>query len=95
MTGTSTNHRGAVVPYDRLSPEALQRLIEEYVSRDGTDTGFTKSGLQERVEQVMGQIRLGTLVIVFDERSQTVNIVSAQELKRSLPGFDGSASSRT
>ncbi len=27
------------VPYDQLSPEALQGVIEEFVTRDGTDYG--------------------------------------------------------
>ncbi|MBI9086932.1 MAG: YheU family protein [Desulfobacterales bacterium] len=71
-----------VVPPDRLSPQALQGLIEEYVSRDGTDTGYTKLGIEERVAQVMRQIRKGTSMIVFDEKSRTANILSAEDLKR-------------
>jgi len=31
-----------IIPYDKLSPEALQALIEEFVTRDGTDTGYEK-----------------------------------------------------
>jgi len=27
------------VPYNQLSPEALQGVIEEFVTRDGTDYG--------------------------------------------------------
>ena len=27
------------IPYDQLSPEALQGVVEEFVTRDGTDYG--------------------------------------------------------
>ena len=72
---------GIIVPHDRLSAEALQKLIEEFVSRDGTDTGYIKLDLSERAAQVMRQIQKGTSLIVFDEKSQSVNIVSREDLK--------------
>lgn len=72
---------GTIIPYDKLSPEALQGLIEEFVSRDGTDTGYIKMELVERVDQVMRQLRKGTSVIVFDEKIQSANIVPLEDLK--------------
>ena len=72
---------GIIVPYDNLSPEALQGLVEEFVSRDGTDTGYIKLELQERVDQVIRQLRKGTSVIVFDEKIQSANIVPVKDLK--------------
>ncbi|MFH1985255.1 MAG: YheU family protein [Pseudomonadota bacterium] len=72
---------GIIIPYDRLSPEALRKLIEEFVTRDGTDTGYIKLDLEERAAQVMRQIRQGSSVIVFDEKYQSANIVSREDLK--------------
>ncbi|MEE4114316.1 MAG: YheU family protein, partial [Desulfobacteraceae bacterium] len=31
-----------VIPHRQLSPEALAGLIEEFVTRDGTDSGYTR-----------------------------------------------------
>ena len=31
-----------IIPHEKLSPEALQAIIEEFVTRDGTDTGYEK-----------------------------------------------------
>ena len=31
-----------IIPYDKLSPEALQGIIEQFVSRDGIDSGRRK-----------------------------------------------------
>lgn len=75
------NKSGMIIPYKRLSAEALQKLIEEFVSRDGTDTGYIKLDLSERAAQVMRQIQKGTSVIVFDEKSQSANIVPREDLK--------------
>jgi hypothetical protein len=35
--------------YDQLSPEALSGLIGEFVTRDGTDSGYTRGSLAENV----------------------------------------------
>jgi uncharacterized protein len=42
-----------IIPYEKLSPEDLQGLIEEFVTRDSTDSGYTEKSLEENVEMVM------------------------------------------
>ena len=53
------HHKGMIIPHDRLSQEALQGLIEEFVTRDGTDTGYTDGSLDENVEMVIRQLKRG------------------------------------
>jgi uncharacterized protein YheU (UPF0270 family) len=60
-----------------LSPPALDGLIEEFVTRDGTDSGYTEKTLAENVALVRRQLDAGEAVIVFDTRWQTWNIVPA------------------
>jgi uncharacterized protein YheU (UPF0270 family) len=72
--------RGAEVSPDDLSPEALRGLLEEFVTRDGTDYGAIERGLEEKIAQVMAQLRAGEARIVFDPASETANIVLAQDL---------------
>jgi uncharacterized protein len=69
------HHKGMIIPYDRLSQEALQGLIEEFVTRNGTDTGYADGSLEENVEMVMRQFKRGEVVIVYDEATETANIV--------------------
>jgi uncharacterized protein YheU (UPF0270 family) len=59
------------IPPDALSPEILEALIEEFVSRDGTD--LAEAGT--KIAQVRGQLRSGAIVIVYDEASESANIV--------------------
>jgi uncharacterized protein YheU (UPF0270 family) len=56
---------------DRLSEDVLDALIEEFVSRDGTDLADAPS----KIAQVRTQLRRGQIVIVYDEESETTNIV--------------------
>lgn len=72
---------GVIVPHDQLSPDALQGLLEEFVSRDGTDSGYIKLSLQQRVDQVRRQLDRGEVVVVFDEATQSANIVPLKEVK--------------
>lgn len=71
-----------IVPWTRLSAEALQGVIEEYVTREGTDYGFEEVPLETKVAQVKRQLERGEVVVLFDAKAETVNLVSADELDR-------------
>ena len=66
---------GVDVPYERLDPETLRNVIEEFVTRDGADWGEVGGTLDEKVGQVMQQLRSRKIKIVFELHSQTANIV--------------------
>ncbi len=63
------------VPYNVLSPDALRRLVEEFVTRVGTDYGVRERTLDEKVADVMRQLERGEARIVYDPAAQTANIV--------------------
>jgi uncharacterized protein YheU (UPF0270 family) len=71
-----------IIPYQKLSRKALDGLIEEFVTREGTDSGYTKKSLEENIEMVKGQLKRGEAFIVYDEATQTANIVSKNHLLR-------------
>ena len=58
-----------VIPYRQLSAEALLGLIEEFVTRHGTDSGYTRGSLEENVAMVRRQLDAGEALVVFDDRS--------------------------
>ena len=65
------------VPPDALSPEALRALVEEFVTRDGTDYGAVEPDLDAKVADVMRQLERGEVRIVFDPDSETTTLVTA------------------
>jgi uncharacterized protein YheU (UPF0270 family) len=71
--------QGVELPFDALSPEALRNLVEEFVTRDGTDYGAVERSVEEKIAQVMQQIRAGEARLVFDPETETANIVVAEK----------------
>jgi len=63
------------IPASRLSREALDGLIEEFVTRDGTDYGLQEHTLEQKKSAVARQLDRGEVVIVFDPESETCNII--------------------
>jgi uncharacterized protein YheU (UPF0270 family) len=59
------------IPMEKLSPDVLDALIEEFVSRDGTDL----SEAHAKIAQVRKQLQSGAVVIVYDEAAESANIV--------------------
>ena len=71
-----------VVPYERLPETTLKRMIEEFVTRDGTDYGLEEMPLEKRVENVMRQLRKGETLIVYDEESESANLMTREQLRQ-------------
>ena len=70
------------IPPESMSREALDGLIEEFVTRDGTDYGIEECALEMKKSAIMSQIDRRDVVIVFDPQSQTCNIIAKEELSR-------------
>lgn len=66
---------GVEVPCERIDPDTLRRMIQEFVTRDGADWGESGCTLEEKVEQVLRQLKSRKVKVVFDLASQTANIV--------------------
>ncbi|MEE4254944.1 MAG: YheU family protein [Desulfuromusa sp.] len=66
---------GVEIPYERLDSDTLRRMIQEFVSRDGADWGDVGCTLEDKVEQVLQQLKNKQVKVVFDLKSQTANLV--------------------
>jgi hypothetical protein len=64
------------VPYTALSADALRGLVEEFVTRDGTDYGVRERTLDEKIRDVMRQLERGEVKIMFDPASRSANLVA-------------------
>ena len=72
------------IPPDRLAPETLSALIEEFVTRHGTDL----SESADSAARVRRMLATGEVVIVFDQDTQTANIVPRDHKPESAPNDD-------
>lgn len=69
-----------LIPYHLLEADTLTRLIEDFVTRDGTDNG-DETPLDTRIERVRRALGNGQAVIVFDVESQQCQLA----MKRDVP----------
>jgi hypothetical protein len=68
-----------IIPHQQLSAEALDGLIEEFITREGTDYGWEEVALASKVTQVRRQIERGDVVIVFDPASESVSLLTKRD----------------
>jgi uncharacterized protein YheU (UPF0270 family) len=59
----------------QLSSAALRAVVEEFVTRDGTD----HSVVERRIEKVLRQLHVGRVALHFDRETQTCNILPVEE----------------
>lgn len=67
---------GLAVDHRLLSDDALRGVVEAFVLREGTDYGDVALTLEQKVEQVLAQVRGGEAGIVFDPDTESVDIVA-------------------
>lgn len=63
------------IPHQQLSQDVLNGLIEEFVTRNGTDL----SDAPRSIEQVRKLLEQGKAVITFDEDAQSCNILLRED----------------
>lgn len=78
------------VPMDALSRDALLGVVEEVITREGTDYGEEMS-LEQKVRQVMAQLDAGAAVLVFDPEAETCTILTAEEARARAVSEDPTA----
>ncbi|HGX91850.1 MAG TPA: YheU family protein [Candidatus Tenderia sp.] len=71
-----------IIPPHELSPEALQGIIEEFITREGTDYGEGEFTLADKVAQVRRQLERKEAFIVFDVITERCNILAQEQLLR-------------
>jgi uncharacterized protein YheU (UPF0270 family) len=67
------------IPVNILSPEALQGVIEEFISRNGTDYGEIEASPETNFRQVKYKLENGLAVFIFDDETETTNIFLADD----------------
>jgi len=72
------------IPYKTLSADALEGIVQEFSSRDGTDYGEIECSLADKVTQVEAQLKSGHLILLFDPINQSCQIVNSREWKSKL-----------
>jgi uncharacterized protein YheU (UPF0270 family) len=57
----------------------LQGVLEEFISRDGTDYGEQELSLEAKVNRLRPQVLRGEVLIAFDEVSEGITLMTREE----------------
>lgn len=71
-----------LIPYQQLSAETLEALIEAFVLREGTEYGEQDISLSDKVAQVKNQLQADQLVILYSELHESVDIITKQQWRQ-------------
>lgn len=70
-----------LIPFDLIEADTLDNLLEDFVTRDGTDNG-DDTPLNVRVERARHALKRGEAVIVFDPESQQCQLMLKSEVPK-------------
>lgn len=77
-----------IIPYQELSDETLQALMEDFVTRDGTDYGLVEMSMQDKTEHLLALLKKGELLISYDNELQSCGLVTREAAAKSLLDAD-------
>jgi len=68
-----------IIPVKKLSAGALRGVIEEFISRSGTDYGAVEASMETKVKQAKYKLENGSAVLLYDDETETTNIFLADD----------------
>ncbi|RCX08803.1 YheU family protein [Marinomonas foliarum] len=69
-----------LIPYDSLALDTLETILDDIVSRDGTDYGDYDLSVAQKREQALRSLRSGEAVLLFDTESETIKMIPKGDL---------------
>ena len=70
-----------LIPYQQLSEDALQALLEDFVTRDGTDYGQVELSMQDKAEHLRMLLKKGELFISYNDELHSCGLVTKEAAK--------------
>lgn len=67
------------IPWQSLDPETLEALLEEIVTRDGTDYGAKELSKEQKTVEARHNLEAGRAVLVWDEATETSSLIDRRD----------------
>ena len=71
-----------IIPYQELSADTLQALLEDFATRDGTDYGAVEYSTAAKVAQLHQALQSGVVCICYDALTSSCVILPQEEAQR-------------
>lgn len=69
-----------LIPYDSLGKDTLETILDDIVSREGTDYGDYDLSSEQKRQQALNALKSGSAVLLFDTESETIKMVPKDTL---------------
>jgi len=69
-----------LIPYESLAVETLMTILDDIVSREGTDYGDYDLSAEQKRQQAVAVLKSGEAVLLFDTESETIKMVPKDTL---------------
>lgn len=69
-----------LIPFDSLTPETLNNILVEVVTRDGTDYGEYDLSLEQKCQQARQMLKSQQAFLIFDTESETIKLISSDQM---------------
>ena len=69
---------GLEIPWESLSAEALQGVIDEFIQREGTDYGWSETSLDKKRLDIQRQLSRRKARILYDSDSESLTLVTTE-----------------
>ena len=66
------------IPLERINPETLRKMVEEFVTRDWSELADSEYTMDEKVDQVLQQLHDKRAKIVYDSTTESWNVISSR-----------------
>ncbi len=71
-----------IIPHTEIAADTLQALIEEFVTRDGTDYGEQELSASQKIQRVMRQLEQKEIYIIYSELHETCTLITKETLSK-------------
>jgi uncharacterized protein len=85
MSGDASEGNGPIpveIPYTDLEPATLRNVVEDIVTRDGTDYGAVEKTLAQKSAALLRQLERGEAKLVFDFATESIVLATPADLER-------------
>ena len=71
-----------LVPLKQIPSELLDKLLDSFINREGTDYGSVELSIEEKRSNLKEVLKRKEAFIAFDGESETFNLLSKNEVKQ-------------
>jgi uncharacterized protein YheU (UPF0270 family) len=76
------NAKHIAIAHDELDPATLLSVVQDLVTRDGTDYGAVEKTLDQKAAALMRELDRGEAKLVFDAETESIGLMTAADFER-------------